>query len=156
MDDVGIDQMQIFGYGGATPPRTPNIDAIARAGVRFRNAWAMPECSPSRSIFFEGRYALRTNVFTAILSLDLANSQVSPFEITTPRVLRERGYESGLFGKFHLSSDPFENGNNPFGDGVVRALGWDFLTSFSRFSYHAKGKMGKMKLRKIYLTFFFS
>jgi arylsulfatase A-like enzyme len=46
MDDVGIDQMKIFGYGGSTPPRTPNIDAIARAGVRFRNVWAMPECSP--------------------------------------------------------------------------------------------------------------
>ena len=35
MDDVGIDQMKIFGYGGATPPATPNIDAVAHAGVRF-------------------------------------------------------------------------------------------------------------------------
>ncbi|HTG60623.1 MAG TPA: hypothetical protein VMG63_14610 [Terriglobia bacterium] len=32
MDDVGIDQMQIFGYGGDTPPRTPNIHTVARAG----------------------------------------------------------------------------------------------------------------------------
>src|SRR5262249_53911271 len=63
MDDVGIDQMKVFGYGGRTPPRTPNINAIARAGVRFRNTWAMPECSPSRAMFFEGRYPLRTNVF---------------------------------------------------------------------------------------------
>ncbi|HKN88000.1 MAG TPA: sulfatase-like hydrolase/transferase [Nitrospiraceae bacterium] len=39
MDDVGIDQMKLFGYGGVTPPKTPNIDAIARAGVRFRNVW---------------------------------------------------------------------------------------------------------------------
>src|SRR3954470_22203645 len=81
MDDVGIDQMKVFGYGGATPPRTPNIDAIAHAGVRFRNTWAMPECSPSRAVFFEGRYPLRTNVLAAIFSQDLANSQVSPFEI---------------------------------------------------------------------------
>src|SRR5262245_43646187 len=50
MDDVGIDPMEVFGYGGDTPPRAPNIDAIARAGVRFRNAWAMPECSPSRAV----------------------------------------------------------------------------------------------------------
>src|SRR6059058_1530760 len=84
MDDVGIDQMQIFGYGGATPPLTPNINAIARAGVRFRNTWSMPECSPSRAIFFEGRFPLRTNIQSAILSNDLANSQVSPFEVTTP------------------------------------------------------------------------
>ena len=44
LDDVGIDQMKVFGYGGATPPRTPNIDAIANSGVGFRNFWAMPEC----------------------------------------------------------------------------------------------------------------
>ena len=44
MDDVGIDQLKAFGYGGLTPPQTPNINAIAKAGVRFRNTWAMPEC----------------------------------------------------------------------------------------------------------------
>ena len=54
MDDVGMDQMQIFGYGGATAPRTPNIDAVAHGGVRFRNVWSMPECSPSRAIFSRG------------------------------------------------------------------------------------------------------
>jgi Sulfatase len=128
MDDVGIDQMKIFGYGGRTippfnPPRTPNIDAIAHAGVRFRNVWSMPECSPSRAIFFEGRFPFRTNVFSAILSDDLANSQVSPFEATTPKVLRTRNYESGLFGKFHLSVPTF----NPYGNGSPHALGWDFF-----------------------------
>src|ERR1700736_6014734 len=102
-DDVGIDQMQIFGYGGLTPPLTPNINAIARSGVRFRNVWSMPECSPSRSIFFEGRYPLRTNIFSAILSTDLANSQVSPYEATTPKLLKRRGYLSAMFGKFHLA-----------------------------------------------------
>ncbi|WP_348273395.1 sulfatase-like hydrolase/transferase [Halopseudomonas sp. SMJS2] len=49
MDDVGIDQMESFGYGGNKPPAVPSIDAIADSGIRFRNAWAMPECSPSRS-----------------------------------------------------------------------------------------------------------
>ena len=34
LDDVGIDQMKAFGYGGATAPQTPNIDGVARAGVR--------------------------------------------------------------------------------------------------------------------------
>jgi hypothetical protein len=37
MDDVGIDQIKVFGYGGATPPRTPNMDTISKAGARFRN-----------------------------------------------------------------------------------------------------------------------
>ena len=126
MDDVGIDQMQIFGYGGGTPPLTPNINALARGGVRFRNVWSMPECSPSRAIFFEGRYPLRTNVFNAILSDDLANSQVSPFEATTPKLLKKRNYQSALFGKFHLAGP----NNNPYGDATPHVLGWDYFDGF--------------------------
>jgi hypothetical protein len=126
MDDVGIDQMKIFGYGGATPPRTPNIDTIARGGVRFRNTWSMPECSPSRAMFFEGRFPFRTNILNVVTPEILANSQVSPFETTTPDVLKTKGYSSGLFGKFHLAGPD----NNPFHEGVVRALGWDFFAGF--------------------------
>lgn len=132
MDDVGIDQMQIFGYGGATPPLTPNINAIARAGVRFRNTWSMPECSPSRAIFFEGRYPLRTNVNNAILSNDLANSQVSPFEVTTPQILRTKNYKSGLFGKFHLAGPD----NNEFQNATPHVLGWDYFDGFLEGAMH--------------------
>ena len=103
MDDVGIDQLPVFGYGGLDAPNTPNINAIAHAGVRFRNVWSMPECSPSRAIFFEGRFPLRTNVMSALLDSDLANSQVSPFEVTTPKLLQSSGYHSADFGKFHLA-----------------------------------------------------
>lgn len=130
LDDVGIDQMQSFGYGGATPPQLPNITAIANAGVSFRNMWAMPECSPSRALVFEGRYPLRTNVLDAILSVDLANSQVSPYETTTPKILSERGYISALFGKFHLTgSNINQTGieNNPLDWTAVHQLGWDFF-----------------------------
>ena len=123
MDDVGIDQMAIFGYGGAQPPMTPNIKAIADNGMKFRNTWAMPECSPSRAIFFEGRYPLRTNIFSAILSNDLANSQVSPFEATTPKMLKSVNYLSALFGKFHLAGPD----NNPFTYGTPHSLGWDYF-----------------------------
>lgn len=130
LDDVGIDQMKVFGYGGATAPRTPNIDAIANAGVAFRNFWTMPECSPSRAMMFEGRYPFRTNVYDAILSVDLANSQVSPYETTTPKVLKRRGYESGLFGKFHLTGSDINPANNPLGYTAVHQLGWDYFAGW--------------------------
>lgn len=126
MDDVGIDQMKVFGYGGATPPNTPNIDTLAGAGVKFRNTWSMPECSPSRAIFFEGRYPFRTHVFDAILGDDLANSQVSPFEATTPKVLRSANYSSALFGKFHLAAST----HNPYGMATPHSLGWDYFDGF--------------------------
>jgi hypothetical protein len=123
MDDVGIDQMRSFGYGGATPPSTPTIDKLASNGVRFHNTWAMPACSTSRSLFFTGRYPLRTNVYNAIGTEDLANSMVSPYEMTTPKLLAERNYKSALFGKFHLGVQ----GHNPFRYAMPKALGWDYF-----------------------------
>jgi arylsulfatase A-like enzyme len=126
MDDVGIDQLRSFGYGGLTPPRTPVLDIVAHEGIRFRNVWAMPECSPSRAMFFEGRYPLRTNIFTAILTTDLANSQVSPYEATTPKILKKAAYTSALFGKFHLAGPT----NNPYGAGTPNSLGFDHFDGF--------------------------
>ena len=123
MDDVGIDQLQTFGYGGATPPATPNITQIADAGIRFRNTWSMPACSTSRAVLFEGRYPMRTNVFAALGPNDLANSMVGPFEMTAPKLLKERDYQSALFGKFHLGLQ----GNSPFRYAMPRSLGWDYF-----------------------------
>jgi arylsulfatase A-like enzyme len=123
MDDVGIDQLQTLGYGGMTPPATPNIDEIANAGIRFRNTWSMPACSTSRAVFFEGRFPMRTNVFGALGPADLANSMVGPFEMTTPKLLKQRNYQSALFGKFHIGLQ----GNSPYGYAMPRSLGWDYF-----------------------------
>lgn len=132
MDDFGIDQLASFGYGGAdiAAARTPALDTIAKAGVRFRNTWSMPTCSPTRATFFEGRYPFRTNVFNAILSLDLANSQVSPDEMTTPKLLKSKGYVNGLIGKMHLSGSDLNPDYNPLGHEVMRKLGWDSFEGY--------------------------
>lgn len=126
MDDVGIDQMRTFGYGGDTPARTPTIDAVASEGILFRNTWSMPACSTSRGVFYTGRYPFRTNLYAALGPDDLANSQLSPFETTVPKLLAERGYESALFGKFHVGLQ----GHNPAGYGMPRALGWDYYAGW--------------------------
>ena len=123
MDDVGMDQMELFGFGGETPPSMPNIEAIADGGVRFSNTWAMPACSTSRAVFFNGRFPLRTNVYGALGPDDLANAQVSPYELGVPSLLKQRGYQSALFGKFHLGLQ----GNNPFREAMPRSLGWDYF-----------------------------
>ncbi len=123
MDDVGMDQMKLFGYGGETPPKMPNIEAIADGGVRFSNTWAMPACSTSRAVFFNGRFPLRTNVYGALGPEDLANAQVSPFEMSVPSLLKQQGYQSALFGKFHLGIQ----GHNPFHEAMPSSLGWDYF-----------------------------
>ncbi len=123
MDDVGIDQMASFGYGGTTPPSMPNITSIAEKGVRFRNNWSMPECSNGRASFFTGRYPFRTNIYQAIGGNDLANSQLTPYDITVPKLLKNANYESAMFGKFHLAGPD----NNQAGYNTPAELGWDYF-----------------------------
>ena len=126
MDDVGVDQMASFGYGGvglevSPPPSMPSIDAIAGQGLRFRNTWSMPECSPGRAALLTGRYPLRNNLMAALGPNDLANSQVDPYEVTIPKLLKHAGYVSGMFGKFHIAGPE----NNEAGNGTPAQLGWD-------------------------------
>src|SRR5262245_19305831 len=126
MDDLGIDQWKLFGYGGVTPASTPNIDAIAQGGVRFHNMCAMPACSNGRAALVTGRYPFRTQVMTALGNNDLANFMVNPNEVTLPQLLKPRGYKSALFGKFHLGIQA----NDPYGLGMVRALGFDYFNGW--------------------------
>ncbi len=122
-DDIGIDQWQLFGYGEGVLARTPNINAIAAAGIKFNNVWAMPACSNGRAAFITGRYPFRTNVLTAIGNNDLANFMVNPNEAAVPKLLKQRGYQSALFGKYHLGIQ----GNNPYGYHMVQSLGFDYF-----------------------------
>jgi len=119
MDDVGIDQMQAFGFGGTNPASLPNIDLIAKKGVMFTNVWAMPECSSSRAAFFTGRYPLRTGVDSAIVGNHLPQTYVSSFEATIPRLLTEAGYANALIGKYHLVGD-----KDPSGSCSPSTRGW--------------------------------
>jgi Sulfatase len=123
MDDIGIDQWALFGYGGATSAAMPNITAIAKAGIKFRNFWSMPACSNGRAALYTGRYPFRTHVYTALGNNDLANFMVNPNETTLPKLLKQRGYKSALFGKFHLGIQS----HNPYAYGMVTALGFDYF-----------------------------
>ena len=123
MDDVGIDQMSSFGYGGKLPASTPVIDEVAGAGIRFRNNWTTPSCSPSRASFFQGRFPLRSNILNPIGQNDLANSMVSPYDVTLPKLLKRRNYQSALFGKFHMGVQA----NNPYGLAMSHSLGFDYF-----------------------------
>ena len=123
MDDVGVDQLTAFGWGGADPASTPNINLIANASVKFSNVWSMPECSPARSTMFTGRWPLRTGVQSALVENMLPQDEVSPYEATLPRVLHNAGYASAMVGKYHLG-----NFNNPSGNCSPATRGWDYFS----------------------------
>jgi arylsulfatase A-like enzyme len=111
LDDVGIDQLATFGNGGVLPPKTPNLNFIAKRGVKFTNVWALPECSPSRAAFFTGRYPLRNGVDAVIANGHLPQTYMSQFETTLPRLLEKGGYTSALIGKYHLGNEQDPAGN---------------------------------------------
>lgn len=126
LDDVGMDQLEVFGFGGNTPPATPTIAELADAGVSFTDTWAMPACSVTRAAMFEGRFPLRTNIKAALGLNDLANSMTSPYTMTIPKLLARQGYQSALIGKFHIAMP----GNYPAGNALVHDLGWDYYAGW--------------------------
>jgi arylsulfatase A-like enzyme len=78
-DDTGIDLYPAFGYGGTAEekPKTPNLNALADAGIRFSNAWSHPSCGPTRASIMVGRYTPRFNMLSAPAPPDLPLANVS-------------------------------------------------------------------------------
>jgi hypothetical protein len=72
---------------------------------------------------FVGRYPLRTQINQAIGPNDLANSQLSTYDMTSPKLLQQANYVSAMFGKFHLAGPE----NNQAGSGTPKQLGWDYF-----------------------------
>jgi hypothetical protein len=126
LDDIGVDQLEVLGFGGKTPPATPAIAALAGAGVSFTDTWSMPACSTTRGVMYDGRFPLRTNVKAALGPNDLANSMTSPYAMTIPKLLAGQDYESALIGRFHIAL----SGLNPAGYGIVHDLGWDYYAGW--------------------------
>ena len=111
-DDLGPENVGAYksDIALADPPSTPNLDALASAGVRFRNAWGFPVCSPSRAAMYTGRFPLRTGVGT-VIETDTDNV-LSSNEITLPEVVAAGAYPSALIGKWHLGSTAAIGGND--------------------------------------------
>jgi len=100
MDDLGYGDL---GSYGAPDARTPNVDRLARQGVRLTDAYANGHvCSPTRAALISGRYPQRSGIERALA--DVADSAVGlPVTGTSlPSLLKTNGYATGLIGKWHL------------------------------------------------------
>ncbi|MDQ3692316.1 MAG: sulfatase [Chloroflexota bacterium] len=92
-----------LGCYGVGTVRTPNIDALAAAGARFTNAFTTaPQCSPSRAALATGRYPHCNGVMG--LTHDRFGWDLHLEERTIASLLRERGYETHLFGLQHVTA----------------------------------------------------
>ena len=97
-DDLGYGDV---GFNGATAVKTPNVDRLAKEGLRFTSGYCSSStCTPSRFSMLTGEYAFRQKG-TGVLPGDAA--LIIPTDrATLPSILKKAGYNTGIVGKWHL------------------------------------------------------
>jgi arylsulfatase A len=99
-DDMGMGDIR--SYNPTSPVNTPNLDRIANAGMRFTDAHSPSSvCTPTRYGILTGQYAWRTSLQSGVL-LPHQPALIAPQRLTVADVLKSSGYNTGMFGKWHL------------------------------------------------------
>ncbi len=104
-DDLGYGDLGVYGNKSI---RTPHLDRLAREGLRFTDFHANgPMCSPTRAAILTGRYQHRFGrKFESALGEDSYDSGLPATATTIAQVLKERGYATAIYGKWHLGYRP--------------------------------------------------
>lgn len=95
-DDLGFAEI---GANGADHYRTPNIDSLAQAGLRFNHFFTAPLCGPSRALILTGRYAFRSGAVSQDACASLIRTGANA-EVMIPTVLHQAGYATAMIGKW--------------------------------------------------------
>ncbi|CTQ72088.1 sulfatase-like hydrolase/transferase [Roseibium alexandrii] len=99
-DDVGWGEIGWQGGGKHRGTPTPELDAMASEGMKFWSAYAEPSCTPTRIAINTGRHPVRTGLLSVLWPG--MEDGLSPEEVTTAELLSEQGYNTAMWGKWHL------------------------------------------------------
>jgi arylsulfatase A-like enzyme len=120
-DDLGYGDLACYGHPSH---RTPNLDRMAAEGTRFTEFYSAAEvCTPSRAALLTGRYPIRSGMcdYQKRVLLGKSKGHLPAEEVTIAELLKERGYATGIVGKWHLGVWS----NNP--DGHPSKHGFDMV-----------------------------
>ncbi len=94
-DDQGYGD---FGFTGNPVLQTPHLDALAAQSAQVERFYVSPVCTPTRASLMTGRYNYRTRAIDTYIG----RAMMEPEEVTIAEMLRDAGYATGIFGKWHL------------------------------------------------------
>jgi arylsulfatase A-like enzyme len=123
-DDLGY--MDIGAYNPKSFYETPNVDRLAKQGMRFTDGYAAcPVCSPTRASIMTGKYPARVGITDYIGGHRAAKLTPAPNkgyleleEITLAEAMRDAGYKTFFAGKWHLGDGPYSPNHQGFGPGL--------------------------------------
>lgn len=103
-DDLGYGDMGCYGRDDV---KTPHLDAMARAGLRFTDFHSNGAvCSPTRAALMTGRYQQRSGIEGVVTAAGHRHTGLPLAEITIAEMLQVAGYRTALLGKWHLGYEP--------------------------------------------------
>lgn len=164
-DDLGYGDLSSY---GSKDTRTPRIDSIGAAGVRFTQFYAnAPECTPTRSALLTGRYQQRFGGLECAIGIGNVGRYdeaiwlqqrdelgLPATEPTVARILKQAGYDTAIIGKWHLGYlDKFRPGRHGFDEfyGILGG-GVDYFTHREESPLHAMYHNEKPITREGYLS----
>lgn len=136
-DDQGMLDANCY---GSKDLYTPNMDELAKTGVRFTQAYAHTVCCPARAMLMTGRQPQRGNVnhWTQGNAKSEKGRNMFLEEVTIAEVLKSAGYKTALFGKWHLGAD-LEHGPTKQGFDEFFGLRGGFIHNYNHYFLHGTG-----------------
>jgi arylsulfatase len=125
-DNTGYGDIGAYGGGELRGAPTPRIDQLAAESLRLTQFLVEPACTPSRAALMTGRYSIRSGL--SLVAVAGTAISLPATEITMAEMLRDAGYATAIFGKWHLGAQPYSQPQNKGFDefyGIPPADTWD-------------------------------
>ncbi|BCP52440.1 sulfatase [Kaistia sp. 32K] len=128
-DNIGYGDLGPYGGGELRGAPTPNIDRLARDGLRLTQYLVEPACTPSRAALMTGQYSIRNGL--SLIAVEGSPYTLPKNAFTMGEMFKSVGYATAIFGKWHLGSAPeslpTSHGFDEF-YGIPPDISWDSAT----------------------------